>query len=92
MLLIRSNTPTSDDLLAVSNAMGQPSGRGRPGRAGGPGSQVAAALIHADGQGGGAFADPLKSAFVRRVNAGLSRLAALYSSGRKASSTACPSS
>jgi hypothetical protein len=68
MLLTKSPTPTSNDLLAVSAAMGSllvAAVRNAPVV---PEfySQVAAAMIEADRQTGGAFAEPLKSAFVRR--------------------------
>jgi hypothetical protein len=68
MVLAKSPSPTSDDLLVVSKSVGSflvaavqsapivPEWY----------SQVAAALIEADRQSGGTFAVPLKSAFVRR--------------------------
>jgi len=68
MVLIRSANPTSDDLLAVSNAMGGLLVAAVQAAPVVPEfySQVAAALIQADAQAGGVFADALKSAFVRR--------------------------
>lgn len=69
MLLVRSADPTSDDLLSVSNAMGRLLVAAVQAAPVVPEfySQVAAALIQADAQGGGTFAAPLKSAFVRRA-------------------------
>lgn len=69
MVLTRSVNPTSDDLLAVSNAMGGLLVAAVQAAPVVPDfySHVAAALIQADAQQGGTFAAPLKSAFVRRA-------------------------
>lgn len=68
MVLTKSPTPTSDDLVTVSKAVGKLLVAAVQSAAIVPEwySQVAAALIEADRQSGGTFAVPLKSAFVRR--------------------------
>jgi hypothetical protein len=68
MVLTKSATPTSDDLLEVSKSAGKLLVAAVQSAAIVPEwySQVAAALIEADRQSGATFAIPLKSAFVRR--------------------------
>jgi hypothetical protein len=68
MVLTNSPTPTADDLLAVSQAMGKLLVTAVQTAPVVPEfySQMAAALLAADQQSGGTFAAPLKSAFVRR--------------------------
>src|SRR5215469_10986745 len=68
MALQRSPTPTSDDILAVSQAMGTLLVAAVQSAPVVPEfySQVAGAIIQADAQSGGTFSTPLKSAFVRR--------------------------
>lgn len=69
MVLQTAPTPTSDDVVAVSQAMGGLLVAAVHSAPVVPEfySQVAAALIQADAQAGGTFATPLKSAFVRRA-------------------------
>jgi hypothetical protein len=68
MLLTVSPNPASADLLNVSNSMGRLLVTAVQSAPAVPEfySQVAAALVQADAQGGGRFGVPLKSAFVRR--------------------------
>jgi hypothetical protein len=68
MVLVQAANPNSDDLLAVSKAAGALLVAAVQSAPAVPEwySQVAAALIDADGRNGGKFQDPLKSSFVRR--------------------------
>jgi hypothetical protein len=68
MVLTKSPSPTSDDLLEVSKAAGKLLVAAVQSAAIVPEwySQVAAALIEADRENGGTFSVPLRSAFVRR--------------------------